>query len=181
MTIAARLLCILAALVAAPVLPADPEFDAAPAHIWPMARGCPSGSGRSALVLRLPLAEAWHREFDKTAFGAVPVIADGMLYVGDLDGTFHALALDDGATRWTFRTEQGGFPSAAALSSDPAHRLVIVGDDTGIVRAFDPSPARVKAISESPSASASLQNTTAPASCSDALATFRASAACCEA
>jgi outer membrane protein assembly factor BamB len=137
MTIAARLLCILAALVAAPVLPADPEFDAAPAHIWPMARGCPSGSGRSALVLRLPLAEAWHREFDKTAFGAVPVIADGMLYVGDLDGTFHALALDDGATRWTFRTEQGGFPSAAALSSDPAHRLVIVGDDTGIVRAFD--------------------------------------------
>lgn len=126
-----------AVLAAATALSAAAEFDAAPANAWPMARGCPSGSGRSALVLRLPLAEAWHREFDKTAFGAVPVIAGGTLYVGDLDGTFHALALDDGATRWTFKTEQGGFPSAAALSSDPARPLVIVGDDTGIVRAFD--------------------------------------------
>jgi len=27
-------------------------------------------------VLRLPLAEAWHRTFDKTAFEATPVIAD---------------------------------------------------------------------------------------------------------
>lgn len=126
-----------AVLAAATALSAAAEFDAAPADAWPMARGCPSGSGRSALVLRLPLAEAWHREFDKTAFGAVPVIAGGTLYVGDLDGTFHALALDDGATRWTFKTEQGGFPSAAALSSDPARPLVIVGDDTGIVRAFD--------------------------------------------
>ncbi len=136
MTTAARLLCMLAALFAAPALPADAEFDVAPADTWPMARGCPSGSGRSALVLRLPLVEAWHREFDKTAFGAVPVVADGTIYVGDLDGTFHALALDDGASRWTFRTEQGGFPSAAALSPDPAGPLVIVGDDTGIVRAF---------------------------------------------
>ncbi|MFM8413499.1 MAG: hypothetical protein ACKOCX_02120, partial [Planctomycetota bacterium] len=50
--------------------------DAAPADAWPMARGCPAGTGRSAAVLQLPLVEAWRRDFEQTAFTAVPVIAD---------------------------------------------------------------------------------------------------------
>lgn len=137
MTTWARLLCLLWAMVAVPAWSADAELEVAPADAWPLARGCPGCSGRSELVLRLPLAEAWHKEFEKTAFGAVPVIADGSVYVGDLDGTFHALALADGASRWSFKNDEGGFSSAAALSSDPAPPLVIVGDDTGIVRAFD--------------------------------------------
>jgi outer membrane protein assembly factor BamB len=111
--------------------------DAAPAEAWPMARGCPAGTGRSTTTLRLPLAEKWHRSFDKTAFGAVPVIAAGTIYLGDLDGTFHALDLSTGATTWTFKAEAAGFPSAAAVSLDPAAPLVVVGDDTGVVRAFD--------------------------------------------
>jgi outer membrane protein assembly factor BamB len=111
--------------------------DAAPAEAWPMARGCPAGTGRSTTTLRLPLAEKWHRSFDKTAFGAVPVIAAGTIYLGDLDGTFHALELATGATKWTFKAEAAGFPSAAAVSLDPAAPLVVVGDDTGVVRAFD--------------------------------------------
>jgi outer membrane protein assembly factor BamB len=109
----------------------------APAAAWPMARGCPSGTGRSATTLRLPLADKWHRGFEKTAFGAVPVIADGVIYLGDLDGTFYALDLTTGTTRWTSKAEAAGFPSAAAVSLDPAEPLVIVGDDTGIVRAFN--------------------------------------------
>jgi len=111
--------------------------DAAPADAWPMARGCPAGTGRSATMLRLALTEKWHRSLEKTAFGAVPVIADGTVYLGDLDGTFHAFDLATGATKWTFKTEAAGFPSAAAVSLDPAQPLVVVGDDTGIVRAFD--------------------------------------------
>lgn len=113
------------------------DDGAAPADAWPMARGGPAGTGQSATTLRLPLAEKWRRGFEKTAFGAVPVIADGTIHIGDLDGTFHALDLASGATKWTFKAEAAGFPSAAAVSLDPERPLVVVGDDTGVVRAFD--------------------------------------------
>ena len=51
----------------------------------------------------------------------------------------------------------------------------------GRVRLSEPSPARVKAIRASSVFEASLQNTTAPTSCSEALATLRLSGAYCEA
>jgi len=111
--------------------------EVAPADAWPVARGCLAATGRSAAELRLPLVEAWHRDFEKKSFAAVPVIAAGTVYVGDLDGTFHALALDTGATRWAFAAAATGFPAAAAVSTDPATPLVVVGDDGGTVRAFD--------------------------------------------
>jgi outer membrane protein assembly factor BamB len=117
---------------------------AAPADAWPLVRGCLAGTGRSAATLRLPLVEAWRRDFEKTAFGATPVIAADTLYVGDLDGTFHALAVDTGATRWTYKAEEAGFPSAAAVSLDPALPLVVVGDDAGVVRAFDRATGELK-------------------------------------
>jgi len=120
-----------------PAAPGVPAVASAPADAWPLARGCLAGTGRSAAELRLPLAEAWRRDFEKTAFAAVPVIAGDTIYVGDLDGTFHALDLETGATRWSFTVEAAGFPSAAAVSTDPAAPLVVVGDDAGVVRAFD--------------------------------------------
>lgn len=110
----------------------------APAHAWPMARGSLSGTGRSAAVLTVPLEEAWRRDFPGGAFAAVPVIADGVVFLGDLDGHFHALDLTTGETRWTRTIEQTGFPSAAALADDPRLPLV-VGDDLGIVRGLDPA------------------------------------------
>jgi len=113
------------------------EPDTAPTDAWPMARGCAAGTGASSAVLRLPLEERWRRAFDKTSFGATPVVAAGIVYVGDLDGTFHALSLADGATLWSYKAKDAGFPSAAAVSTDAAARLVVVGDDTGVVRAFD--------------------------------------------
>jgi outer membrane protein assembly factor BamB len=132
-----RVLATVLLVLATAAVGAEPAADTAPADAWPMARGSAAGTGRSASLLALPLAEAWHREFEKTAFGAVPVIAAGTIYVGDLDGTFHALSLADGTTTWSFKAEAAGFPSAAAISPDPALPVVIVGDDTGVVRAFD--------------------------------------------
>jgi outer membrane protein assembly factor BamB len=117
-----------------PGIAADP--DAAPADAWPMARGSLAGTGRSASALRLPLAEAWRRDFDKTAFAAGPVIAGGVVYLGDLDGGFHALDLATGETRWTRRIDGAGFTSAAAVAADPELPLV-AGDDLGVVRGFD--------------------------------------------
>ncbi len=108
--------------------------EEAPADAWPTFRGVLAGTGRSAARFRLPLAERWHRQLEKTAFDATPVIAAGRVFVGDLDGTFHCLALDDGRTLWSFKTDVG-FPSSAAVSLDPP--VVVVGDAAGMVRAFD--------------------------------------------
>jgi outer membrane protein assembly factor BamB len=106
-----------------------------------MARGTLSGSGRSAETLRLPLAEDWQRSFDGTAFEATPVIADGICFVGDLDGGFHALRLDTGETAWSFRDDSpsgAGFAAAAAIAGGgEVPPLVVAGDANGLVRAFD--------------------------------------------
>jgi len=131
------LLCLTGSLVNAADDAGPDGLEAAPADAWPMARGGAAGTGRSQATLRLPLAEAWRRRFDKASFGAVPVIAAGTVYLGDLDGTFQALRLDTGATSWSFKAEAAGFPSAAAVSVAPDRPLVVVGDDTGVVRAFD--------------------------------------------
>ena len=114
---------------------ADPAEEAA-AEAWTMFRGGLAGTGRSAARIGLPLAERWHRQLEKTAFEATPVVAGGRIFVGDLDGTFHCLDLADGKTHWSFKTDVG-FSSAAAVSTDPAAPLVVVGDAAGMVRAFD--------------------------------------------
>jgi outer membrane protein assembly factor BamB len=67
----------------------------------------------------------------------VPVIADGVVYLGDLDGTFRAVSLADGTDRWSFAAKDAGFTSAAAIGSADEARLVVVGDDGGLVRAFN--------------------------------------------
>jgi len=123
-------------LVLAAVVPED-EPDAAPADAWPMARGCAAGTGRSAGTLTLPLAEAWRREFPRAAFGAVPIIDRGAVFVGDLDGTFRAVSLADGTDCWSSTAADAGFPSAAACGIAGGVRYVVVGDDLGVVRAFD--------------------------------------------
>jgi outer membrane protein assembly factor BamB len=119
------------------------ELEEAPSDAWPMMRGTLAGTGRSASRLSFPLVEVWHRTLDKTAFEATPVIAHGTIYVGDLDGTFHSLALDTGATRWTFKAD-AGFPAGAAVSPAAAVPLVVVGDAEGIVRAFDRDTGKVR-------------------------------------
>lgn len=145
-SVASRMTAMLAAMLTGVLAGAVPGATAAPpaaphaeppADAWPQSRGMIDGTGRSAVALTAPLAEAWRRDFATTAFGAVPVIARGRVYVGDLDGTFHALSLEDGAEAWTFVAEDAGFSAAAAVSTDPRIPLVVVGDDVGVVRALD--------------------------------------------
>ena len=135
-----RFLAVLSIVLATCVAAGD---DESPADAWPMARGTLTGTGRSAVRLRFPLNEAWHRGFEKTSFEAAPVIMDGTVFIGDLDGTFHAVSLETGEERWSFKTDVG-FPSAAAVSSDPGVPLVVVGDAAGIVRAFDRATGEIR-------------------------------------
>jgi outer membrane protein assembly factor BamB len=112
------------------------EGTTAPANAWPMFRGCLAGTGRSAATLPLPLRQRWQRTLEKTAFEATPIISEGTIYLGDLDGTFHALAIESGETRWSFKGD-APFTSAAVVSTAPGPQLVVVGDAGGMVRAFN--------------------------------------------
>jgi outer membrane protein assembly factor BamB len=121
------------------VQPANTPTEA-PAAAWPMARGSLTGTGRSAGSLRLPLVESWKRSFD-TGFEATPVIADGVCFIGDLDGGFHALRLDSGETVWSIAGDSrsvAGFPAAAAIAGGgEAIPVVVAGDGDGTIRALD--------------------------------------------
>ena len=121
-----------------PIAAAEPAGEtAAGPHAWPVFRGTPAGTGRSSVTLTLPLVEHWQRQFEGRSFTATPVIAAGTIYLGDLDGGFLALSLDTGETRWEYRSADSGFPSAAAVSTLEAFPFVVVGDDLGMIRAFD--------------------------------------------
>jgi len=130
------------ALIASAAIAAEQPIAESDAETWPMARGSIEGTGRSGSTVAFPLREAWQRRLDGTSFEATPIIADGTIYVGDLDGTFHALSLATGETRWSFKGE-AGFSAAAAFVSGGTTSLVIVGDTFGVVRAFDAKTGKV--------------------------------------
>ena len=110
---------------------------------WPVFRGTPAGTGRSSVTLQLPLVEHWQRQIEGRSFTATPVIAAGRIYLGDLDGGFLALSLDTGETDWEYRSADSGFPSAAAVSTAENLPLVVVGDDLGMIRAFEQASGRL--------------------------------------
>ncbi len=117
--------------------------NAASPEAWPMFRGTPSGAGRSTVVLKLPLKEHWNRRFEDGAFTATPVIYADTIYIGDLDGHFTALSLETGKTLWQFDSPDSGFPSAAAVSTEPEYPFVVVGDDFGVIRCLNTKSGKV--------------------------------------
>lgn len=117
----------------------DERPSAAAADGWPMARGSIEGTGRSAATIRLPLEPRWHRRISEAGFEATPVIADGTIYVGDLDGTLHAIAMADGSDVWK-NADAIGYTAAAAVSDT----VVVAGDIDGVVRALDRTDGRIR-------------------------------------
>ena len=63
-------------------------------------------------------------------FDATAVVADGVIYVGDSAGTFHAVRLADGKRVWTKEFADSGFAPAPQSKRDG----IYVGDMNGIVR-----------------------------------------------
>lgn len=94
-----------------------------------MFRGTAEGTGRSAAVLPLPLEPRWQQKVSEIGFDATPVIAEGVIYLGDLDGTFSAVNLADGSVRWQVSGSLGYTSSAAACGD-----VIVVGDIDGMVR-----------------------------------------------
>jgi outer membrane protein assembly factor BamB len=111
---------------------AGSEKAAAGITEWPLFRGVPQATGRSDGEIVPPLREVWKKTVPDGSFQATAVIADGVVYVGDLDGRFYALSLADGEPRWTF-TAPVGFSAAAAVAGDK----LWIGDLDGTVYALD--------------------------------------------
>ena len=65
-------------------------------------------------------------------FSATPIIVDGVVYIGDMDGVFRAIGLADGRERWKF-TAPAGFAASAAMRDGRLY----VGDSAGTFYCLD--------------------------------------------
>ncbi len=100
---------------------------------WTSFRGDPLATGQAKSVLPDDPTLLWKYEVKNGAFESTPIVVEGVCYVPDLDGTLHAIGLDDGKAKWTKKT--GAFSFAAS----PAYRngRMYVGDIDGIFYCFD--------------------------------------------
>jgi outer membrane protein assembly factor BamB len=103
----------------------------ASAQDWPVVRGDVLGSGVAQTKLPDTFEAVWtYKAPEEAGFDATPVIAGGVVYVGDNAGTFHAVRLADGKPLWTKSFEDSGFSAGAAIDKDRLY----VGDLNGVVR-----------------------------------------------
>lgn len=98
---------------------------------WPMFRGGPALTGVARGDLPAAPAPKWTFE----AGGGIessPAIADGVVYVGSLDGALYALDLASGALRWKYAADD-------AVKSSPSvfDGVVYFGDEKGTLHAVD--------------------------------------------
>lgn len=93
---------------------------------WTEARGDAQGSGVAAGSLPDKLEVLWTYKAEDAGFEATAVVAGGVIYVGDNNGTFHALRLADGTAVWTKEFDDSGFLAAAAI--DVENGRLYVGD-----------------------------------------------------
>jgi outer membrane protein assembly factor BamB len=124
--------CFFIAAALAFVLPAAH----ASADDWPVARGDQAGTAVAQSAVSDTPEVLWtynpkdDGKADETAFEVTPVVAGGVVYLGDADGGFHAVRLKDGQKVWSVKFEDAGFVSAAAVRGEQ----LVVGDYNGKVR-----------------------------------------------
>src|SRR6187402_399589 len=83
---------------------------------WPLVRGDEFGTGVAKTTLADELDVRWKYPASKDAgFDATPIIAGGVIYIGDSSGTFHAVRLADGKSVWTKDFTDSGFAAGAAI------------------------------------------------------------------
>jgi outer membrane protein assembly factor BamB len=114
----------------APPSPALPVQQTATS--WPLGRGnaLAQGVGKAALPDKPEVV--WKVTVEKGAFDGTPVIADGVVYLGDMDGKVYAWKLADGKELWTYKVESGFIASPAIRGG-----LLYIGDIDGKFYALD--------------------------------------------
>lgn len=99
---------------------------------WPFARGGLDSRGASEVSLPDEPKVLWTYAPEGAAFEATPVIAGGVVYLGDAEGVMHAVKLADGSPVWTKPFEKTGFLSPAAVDGDRLY----APDMDGVVHAL---------------------------------------------
>src|SRR5262245_7396835 len=84
---------------------------------WPLGRGNALADGVAKTKLPQKPEVVWKVTIDKGAFDGTPVIADGVVYLGDMDGVVYAWKLADGTEIWT-RKFESGFIASPSLRGD---------------------------------------------------------------
>ena len=88
--------------------------QAPPPPSWPVFRGDAEMTGVARETLVAPLEKAWEFEAEeRDGIIATPVVADGRVFIGSLDGTFYALDLKSGEKIWEYKVELAVEGSAA--------------------------------------------------------------------
>ncbi len=100
---------------------------------WPFCRGDALATAAVKEDLPAELEVVWKQTLPDTGFESTAVIADGIIYLGDVDGGFYAYRLSDGSEVWQQKFEDSGFLAGAAFHDGRLY----VGDFNGIVRALD--------------------------------------------
>lgn len=93
---------------------------------WPLFRGDARSSGVARGSLPDKLEVQWQFTVEKGAFEGTPVIVDGTVYLGDLDGSVFAVSLATGDKVWEHKTDSGFLASPAVRDG-----RVYIGDFDG--------------------------------------------------
>src|SRR5262249_55681719 len=99
---------------------------------WPLGRGNALADGVAKTVLPEKPEVVWKVTVEKGAFDGTPVIADGVVYLGDMDGKVYAWKLADGTEIWSYKVESG-FIASPAIRGE----LLYIGDMDGKFYALD--------------------------------------------
>ena len=99
---------------------------------WPLFRGNSAGTGVAACELPEQLEPLWTFDAADTFFAATGAIVDGVVYIGDAENKFYALALETGKQLWSREVELGFLGSAAVRDG-----RVVVGDSDGVIHCMD--------------------------------------------
>ncbi len=102
------------------------------ARTWPLFRGDPQSRGVAVSTLPEKLALLWQFPVKNGAFEGTPAIVDGVVYIGDLDGSVFALNLADGQKKWEYETD-------SCFIAPPAVRAgrLYIGDIDGRFHCLD--------------------------------------------
>jgi outer membrane protein assembly factor BamB len=95
---------------------------------WTVSRGDGASSGVASGSIPERLQVQWEYSPEKSGFEGTPIIAEGRVFVGDVEGTIHALDMNTGDLIWKKSTKHG-FITAGAYRDG---RLVL-GDFDGKV------------------------------------------------
>jgi outer membrane protein assembly factor BamB len=105
-----------------------------PGRDWLMVRGDALGTGVARSTLPENLDKLWQFNVPMGAFSATPIVYDGTVFIGDLDGTVWAIDLANGKQRWKFKPpESDGFKASAGYRDG----FVCVGDLGGVFYCLD--------------------------------------------